>query len=112
MYRGAITQGTEPNWGPLMGAVGERLIGDFMWMFEVELSSGTRLQAYKHIDTRCYAHLANGAAAFAFERPDRYRRVEVADLFAAVFSALPGLAGVTDEQIVASRAAVERLRSG
>ncbi|MGH3994438.1 MAG: hypothetical protein ACRDSN_18500 [Pseudonocardiaceae bacterium] len=63
-------------------------------MFEVELTDGTALQAYKHIDTRRYVHLAPDGAAVAF---------------AAVFAPLPCLAGVTEEQIVASSAAVERL---
>jgi hypothetical protein len=30
-----------------------------MWMFEVRLSDGTPLHAYKHIDTRRYLHLAS-----------------------------------------------------
>jgi hypothetical protein len=45
-----------------------------------------------------------------YESPDRYRSFPVADVLAAVFGTLPLLAGVTDEQITASRAAVERLR--
>lgn len=80
-----------------------------MWMFEVELTDGTALQAYKHIDTRRYVHLAPDGAAFAFAPPDRYESVPAAVAFAAVFAPLPCLAGVTEEQIVASSAAVERL---
>ena len=80
-----------------------------MWMFEVELSNGKRLQAYKHADTRRYIHLDHGGAAFVFESPDRYRSVPVREVLAAVFTPLPGLAGVTAEQISASWAAVGRL---
>ena len=66
-----------------LDAVGEEVCRDFMWMFEVELSNGKRLQAYKHADTRRYIH-----------------------------SPLPGLAGVTAEQISASWTAVGRLARG
>jgi hypothetical protein len=82
VYRGEITHGDAPEWGPLLDAVG----GAFMWMFEVELTDGTPLQAYKHIDTRRYVHLDPEGAAFVFEPPDRYRRIAVADAFAAVFA--------------------------
>ena len=109
VYRGGSTQGDRPEWQPLLDAVGQQVTGDFMWMFEVELTNGTRLQAYKHIDTRRYIHLACDGAAFVFEPPDRYRSVPAVDVLAAVFAPLPRLAGVTDEQISASWAAVDRL---
>jgi hypothetical protein len=108
--RGRATQGDSPEWEPLLDAVGEQVIGDFMWMFEVELTNGTRLQAYKHIDTRRYTHLAHDGRAFVFEPPDRYRNVPAADVLAAVFATLPRLAGVTEDQMRASWTAVERLR--
>jgi hypothetical protein len=111
-YRGESTQGERPEWGPLLDAVGEQVTGDFMWMFEVELTNGPPLQAYKHIDTRRYAHLAPDGTAFAFEPPNRYRSVPAADVFAAIFAPLQGLAGVTEEQVGASWRAVERLRQG
>lgn len=107
--RGKASQGDRPEWGPLVDAVGERVTGDFMWMFEVELTDDTSLQAYKHIDTRRYVHLAPDGAAFVYQPPDRYRRVAAAVVLAAVFAPLPHLAGVTREQITASIAAVERL---
>jgi hypothetical protein len=92
--------------------VGEEVTGDFMWMFEVALTDGTKLQAYKHIDTRCYIHLASDGRAFVYEEPDRYRRFPAAEVLAAVFTPLPGLAGVTEAQIDASWAAVDRLSGG
>jgi hypothetical protein len=110
--RGTSTQGERPEWGPLLEAVGEEITGDFMWMFEVVLTDGRSLQAYKHIDTRCYIHLASNGEAFVYESPDRYRTFPAADVLAAVFAPLLGLAGVTDKQIRAWRVAVERLRSG
>jgi hypothetical protein len=70
--RGKATQGDMPDWTPLVGAVGQRAAGDFMWMFDVELANGRFLQAYKHIDTRRYVHLDGDCGAFVFEPPDRY----------------------------------------
>jgi hypothetical protein len=81
-----------------------------MWMFEVVLDDGTPLQAYKHIDTRRYVHLAPDGTAFYYEAPDRYRSIAVARVLTAVFTPLPGLSGVTEEQISESWAAVERLK--
>jgi hypothetical protein len=110
LHRGRPTQGDNPNWTPLLDAVGEEVTADFMWMYEVELNNGVLLQAYKHIDTRRYAHLAADGTAFVFESPGRYRCFPAADLFAAVFASLPRLSLVGEAQIRASRCAVERLR--
>jgi hypothetical protein len=41
-------------------------VEDFMWMFEVELESGLRLHAYKHIETRKYLHLDKEGRAFVY----------------------------------------------
>jgi hypothetical protein len=108
-YKGVSTQGDKPNWRPLLAVVGEQVAGDFMWMFEVELDNGMPLQAYKHVDTRGYVHLAPDGSAFIYEPPDRYRSFPVADVLAAVFAPLLGLAGVTADQISASWGAVKRL---
>lgn len=104
-----MTQGERPEWEPLVNAVGARVAGDFMWMFEVELSDGRSLQAYKHIDTRCYAHLATDGQAYFYEPPDRYVPIPAPQIFAAVFRTLPRLVGVTEGQILDSRNAVDRL---
>jgi hypothetical protein len=106
---GRATRRDHPDWGPLLGAVGEPVVGDFMWMFEVELTDGPSLQAYKHIDTRRYVHLDPDGAAYVYEEPDRYRPFPIAEVLAVVFASLPGLAGVTEEQITASWEAVGRL---
>jgi hypothetical protein len=106
---GRTTQGEHPDWGPLEAAVGMGVVGDFMWMFEVELDDGRRVQAYKHIDTRCYVHLDGDCNAFVYETPGRYRSIDIVHLLELVFARLPGLAGVTDEQVHASLRAVDRL---
>ncbi|MEA2157456.1 MAG: ribonuclease VapC [Solirubrobacteraceae bacterium] len=104
-----MTQGDTPDWRPLEQTVGMELTGDFMWMFEVTLADGRRLQAYKHICTRRYVHLDADGAAFVYESRERYRSRPAADVLAGVFATLPGLYGVTDEQVARSWAAVDRL---
>jgi hypothetical protein len=106
-----MTPRESPDWKPLLDVVGEEITADFMWMFEVELTNGVKLQAYKHIYTRRYVHLDPDGAAFVFEPRDRYRGFALADVLAAVFAPLPRLAGVTEEQVDRSWAVVERLSS-
>lgn len=48
-------QHDEPEWAPLVELTPDH-VDEFMWMFEVELESGLRLHAYKHIETRKYLH--------------------------------------------------------
>lgn len=104
-----MTQAERPEWEPLVNAVGERVAGDFMWMFEVELSDGTSLQAYKHVDTRRYVHLAADGQAYYYVSPNRYVPIAAWEVFAAVFRTLPRLAGVTEGQILDSQNAIDRL---
>ena len=80
--QGKMTQCEHPIWEPLVAAVGERCAGDFMWMFEVELATGMRLQAYKHVDTRRYLHLGPDGEAFCFVPRESYRRVVLSQLVA------------------------------
>lgn len=107
--RGEMTQGDRPNWKPLEDLVGDEVVGDFMWMYEVELADENALQAYKHIDTRRYIHLDARGKAWGYRPEDRYHRVDAADVLTEVFAILPGLAGVTARQIRASYEVVERL---
>jgi hypothetical protein len=110
VFDGDAVQGGDPEWGPLLATVGEALVRDFMWMYEVELENGTEVQAYKHIDTRRYVHLDAAGRAYAYESPGRYRSVPVADVLREVFKPLlPGLFGVTAAQIRRSWEAVVRL---
>jgi len=61
-----------PVWEPLLDFAPNH-IGDFMWMFEVELEDGRRLQAYKHWWTRQYLHLSAAGRVFVYEEPQLYR---------------------------------------
>lgn len=108
-YTGEATQGSNPNWTPLLELVGEDVTGDFMWMFEVKLSTGVHVQAYKHVDTRRYIHLDARGRAYAYQWNARYRRVSAVDVLTEVFADLHMLGGVTYAQIAASWAAVARL---
>ena len=56
----------EPTWDPLREFAGEWLLGNFMAMFEVELETGTRVYAYKHIDTRRYVHIDAEGNAYQY----------------------------------------------
>jgi hypothetical protein len=64
----------EPEWEPLLNFAPDHVI-DFMWMFAVELTDGTRLQAYKHYWTRNYLHLDNEGRTFIYAGNDRYEEV-------------------------------------
>ncbi len=111
LHYGSMAERQTPDWGPLVAVVGDENAGDFMWMFEVTLDDGRRLQAYKHIFTRGYLHLAADGAAFAYVSPRRYRPVPAADLLAAVLARLGELCGVTEQQLARSWAAVDRLEN-
>jgi hypothetical protein len=109
--KGEVAQYDRPEWGPLEELVAEPVVGDFMWMHEVELTDGTALHAYKHIDTRRYIHLTANGQAYVYDPLDRYQPVAASDVLEEVFAHLPGLAGVTHAQIRASRRAVDRVRA-
>jgi hypothetical protein len=64
----------EPEWEPLLNFAPDH-VGDFMCMFAVELTDGTRLQAYKHYWTREYLHLDDEGRAFVYVGKDRYEEV-------------------------------------
>ncbi|HET7507797.1 MAG TPA: hypothetical protein VFJ53_05510 [Solirubrobacterales bacterium] len=65
----------DPEWEPLLNLAPDH-VGDFMWMFTVLLTDGTRLQAYKHYWTRGYLHLDNEGRTFIYAGRDRYEEVD------------------------------------
>jgi hypothetical protein len=83
VFHSATTRCEEPDWRPLEAAVGEEVAPEFMWMFEVVLEGGKLLQAFKHIETRCYLHLSSDGGAFAYQGADRYLAVPRAKAIAA-----------------------------
>jgi hypothetical protein len=64
----------EPEWEPLLNFAPDHVV-DFMWMFAVQLTDGTRLQAYKHYWTRDYLHLDNEGRTFIYAGNERYEEV-------------------------------------
>jgi hypothetical protein len=81
--RGRFLQCRVPVWGPLF-ELAPAHVGEFMWMYEIELEGGCRLHAYKHHRTRRYLHLDHGGRAFVFvwkesqaeEEPSEYEEVD------------------------------------
>lgn len=73
----------EPEWEPLLNFASDH-VGDFMWMYAVVLTDGTRLQAYKHYWTRNYLHLDDEGRAFVFVGNERYEEVNPPWLLHAV----------------------------
>lgn len=76
--RGKFTRRREPIWEPLLEALPED-IDDFMWMGEVELTDGTRIQFYKHYWTRRYVLLDLGGRTWIQRENDRYEEAEDPD---------------------------------
>jgi predicted RNase H-like HicB family nuclease len=72
-----MTQGDRPHWQPLMDLV----MTGWMWMFEVCLSDGRKLHAYKHRWTRRYIHLAEDGTGFLYLGGKRERYEEVDPLW-------------------------------
>lgn len=72
--RGRILKTHAPEWEPLLNLAPDH-VGDFMWMGTVQLTDGTRLQAYKHYRTRDYLHLAEDGRAVVFVPKTRYEEV-------------------------------------
>lgn len=73
----------EPEWEPLLNFAPDH-VGDFMWMGAIQLTDGTRLQAYKHYWTRDYLHLDTEGRAFAYAGNDRYEEVNPPWLFTRI----------------------------
>lgn len=76
-------QGDCPDWAPLLGLVGARRAGEFMWMFEVALADGSVAHAYKHVLTRRYMYVAEDGRTLALTRSGRYRPIAQGDALAA-----------------------------
>lgn len=81
--RGKFSERWEPNWEPILH-LARIYVDEFMWMGEIELTGGTRLQAYKNYWTRRYIYLDDEANAFRYRGDGLYRKVaeeELRELF-------------------------------
>jgi hypothetical protein len=63
-----------PNWEPLLG-LARIYVDEFMWMGEIELEHGVRLQSYKHYWTRRYIHLDGEGNAWFYREDGRYEQL-------------------------------------
>ena len=72
--RGRLLRVDAPEWEPLLDLAPDHVV-DFMWMGTVQLTDGTRIQAYKHYWTRDYLHLSEDGRAFVFVPKTRYEEV-------------------------------------
>jgi hypothetical protein len=100
------THADHPDWAPLLELIGPVLVRWFMWMGELALADGARVQAYKHVATRRYLHLAGDGRAFLYAGHDRYRAV---DLDAAVINAFFDWEQLCPQPDVSSLLAYRRL---
>ena len=109
LRRSEITDRRDPEWDPLLELVGKDLVVDFMWMGELKLSPGGRMQAYKHCDTRRYLHIDNRGNTWEYWGGEEgfYRRAPKLDALVSVFASLPALGGVTRAQVQRSWNVVE-----
>ena len=73
---GTITDSDDPVWDPLVALVGGHHAVWFMWMYEVELSDGSKIHCYKHCSTRRSMHLGVDGRAWAYIGEHRYRRID------------------------------------
>jgi hypothetical protein len=76
-----------PGCEPLHSLVGLELCSQFMQMFDVRLSNGHTVRAFKHIITRGYLHLDRTEPGLAYWYTDtgRYRPVDLTTALIAVF---------------------------
>ena len=69
---GVIGGADGPDWEPLLAVVGPEGADWFMWMCAIDLSDGTRLQAYKHQMTRRYLYLDDALRPWGYTGAGRY----------------------------------------
>jgi hypothetical protein len=106
---GRLQQYRKPIWAPLRDLVGHELAHWFMWMCEVELADGARVQAYKHVSTRRYLHLDAGGHAFTYTAEGSYRPIHRRDAIDSAFRNGDVLSPRPDD-VAAARAALRRAR--
>lgn len=108
--RGSVHQHDDPEWRPLLAAIGRELVSWFMWMFEIELADGARLHAYKHSGTRRYLYVDPAGQAYEEYPAGHYRprplSVAIIRAFAGWERCLPD-----EDDHAALGAAVDRARS-
>ena len=82
---GTVVQTNEPSWKALVTLLGGQLAGWFMWTHELRLGDGTRVDAFKHVATRRYVHLAPDLRAFRYRPDGKYTQIELVPAIAEAF---------------------------
>jgi hypothetical protein len=106
---GEMTDCMEPEWAPLVNLIGLELVEWFMWMFAVALEDGSTLQAYKHVTTRRYFHLAEDGRAFAYTARGSYREINRHDAICGAFSGCWDSPSLSQDEASAVRAELARV---
>lgn len=83
---------TEPDWEPLRNLLDDEVVEGFMWMGEIALENGTKLQIFKHRWSRRSIHLSSSGEAYYYDwepeddpdRPRLYVKLPVHEALAAV----------------------------
>lgn len=85
MLNGQFVQGDDPCWSSLEAVLGTELAASFMWMCEVRLEDGRRIDAYKHTASRKYLHLSEAGSAFRYNATGSYVGVDVESAITSAF---------------------------
>ena len=100
---GTVVQTDDPSWSSLEAVLGIELATWFMWMYEVRLDDGMRVDAYKHVTTRRYLHLSATGSALRYIVENRYLGVDRASAITIAFEGWERAApGPRDLQLLAA----------
>lgn len=72
--RGKYVNWSKPNWEPILH-LARIYVGEFMWVCEIELRGGKRLQVYQNYWTNLVIHLDDEENAYEARGGDLYRQV-------------------------------------
>jgi hypothetical protein len=107
--RATVVQAENPSWTSIEAALGTELSGWFMWMYELRLDDGTRVDAYKHVTTRRYLHLSAAGLALQYGLEGRYLGVDLASAITTAFEGWHRAApGQRDVRLLAAAVASAR----
>jgi hypothetical protein len=106
--KGEMVDDDTPVWAPLEEAVGDDLVGWFMWMYWCWLEDGTAVHAYKHRSTRNYL-LLDPTGGVYWWGDGRYHRMPLSRAIDRVFSRW-SLLGATRRELDLVDAAWDRAR--
>lgn len=82
---GEVVAGAGPEWAALERVLGAGLCRWFDWLYEVSLSDGVALYAYRHRATRRCVHLSVDGAAFRLAVADTFVEVQLRPAVARTF---------------------------